>query len=845
MKSLFVIFLGSILTCTLSFATNLNVVPKPQSVVMLDGKVDVSQSITINSDKQITNSIITDQIIDEFELVFGDISKKGQLNINLKIFDEIEDLSNYFKLNENKDLNKLNDEGYLLKISDEGIDIAAKTEKGIFYGVQTLKQILRSNKEFMQIPYCLVIDYPNLWFRSISDDISRGPIPTMDFLKYQIRRASELKYNHWMHYVEHVVKTKKHGAFAPSDGSLTIAEIKELSEYAKKYYITFFGNFQSFGHFRAINSYPQYQHLIEMETILSPTLDESYKFLEEIYDELIPAFDAPFFAINCDETFDLGKSMSKNLVDSIGIAQVFTDHISRIKKIVDKHNVKTIIWADEPLKYPEILDDLPKDIILGTWIYDAKDNFDEYIEPIKARGYQFMFAPGVLNSTRVMPNFHNSTTNIRNFNRDGFNAGAMGMLNCVWDDGGHSLFNRDWYGVAYGGEQSWNYNEETIEEFNNRFNLGIYGDKTNALTNSIYKLLELANFAPTDNMNKKIVWTNTIPNRFEKISIALDDWDVIKEICNESAELLVDKENLLYEDDYLVYKYTAELYEFVADLRLNIVTAADSYRDAMLTQNDKILCRKNLMKAQTAIDELLIKQNKIYYDYKHLWLIENRTYALDRVTDKMEAQYSQLKKLSNRLLESLKDFDKGLYLKPPNDVGLEVNKITGQYFRGWLMMNPLPYEENADADYLSEIGGELEAKPKVTNEFYYKSKKYRWKRVYSKYLDKVDLKELFPEENQNCVVYAFAELSVKKDMNLTASIGVNDRAEVILNGEKVLILNEKRDLIPDEINFEIKLKEGKNYLMLKIPQTDGNWEFTFKLSDAQFKGHKNRYRIAN
>ena len=93
-----------------------------------------------------------------------------------------------------------------------------------------------------------------------------------------------------------------------------------------------------------------------METILSPTLDESYQFLEEVYDELIPAFDAPFFAINCDETFDLGKAESKKLVDSIGIAKVFTNHITRIKKIVDKHNLKTIVWADEPLNYPEILE---------------------------------------------------------------------------------------------------------------------------------------------------------------------------------------------------------------------------------------------------------------------------------------------------------------------------------------------------------------------------------------------------------------------------------------------------------------------------------------------------------
>ncbi|MCB0751544.1 MAG: hypothetical protein KDC52_08730, partial [Ignavibacteriae bacterium] len=357
----------------------------------------------------------------------------------------------------------------------------------------------------------------------------------------------------------------------------------------------------------------------------------------------------------------------------------------RIKKLVDKHNVKTLVWADEPLKYPEILDALPKDIILGTWTYDALDNFDEFINPIKERGFEFMVCPGVLNSTRVMPNFHTALKNIRNFDRDAIKAGAIGMLNCVWDDGGFALFNRDWYGVAYGAEQSWNNNEEKVEDFNTRLNLGVYGDKFNSLTDAIFKLLELAELPPTDNMNEKILWTNTIPERFNQLSISVNDWDEIKKISQEANSLILGRANSLYDDDFEVYLFTAELYEFIADLRINIVEAADSYREAMLNQNDRIISRKYLLNAANNIDELLIRQNKILYDYKRFWLLENKTYALDRVTDKMEDQYSKLEKLSNRLLESLHDFDKRLYLKPPDDIGLDIKKISGQYFRGWLV----------------------------------------------------------------------------------------------------------------------------------------------------------------
>ncbi len=87
------------------------------------------------------------------------------------------------------------------------------------------------------------------------------------------------------------------------------------------------------------------------------------------------------------------------------------------------------------------------------------------ILPIKNEGYEFTVSPGILNSYSTMPDYSVTITNIKNFVRDGVKYNSMGMVLTVWDDGGSAFFSRDWYGVAYGAEHSWNPNEANISNF--------------------------------------------------------------------------------------------------------------------------------------------------------------------------------------------------------------------------------------------------------------------------------------------------------------------------------------------------------------------------------------------
>src|SRR5882757_9173627 len=72
---------------------------------------------------------------------------------------------------------KIGKEGYLLIFNEKQRIIAANTETGLFYGLQTLKQLIRANwKQAL-----LIADYPSFEHRAVYDDISRGPISTVTY----------------------------------------------------------------------------------------------------------------------------------------------------------------------------------------------------------------------------------------------------------------------------------------------------------------------------------------------------------------------------------------------------------------------------------------------------------------------------------------------------------------------------------------------------------------------------------------------------------------------------------------------------------------------------------------
>ena len=718
--------------------------------------------------------------------------------------------------------------------------------------MQTFKQLLRAHATLGFIPALSITDWPTLPFRGVMDDISRGPVPTLDYMKHQIRRLSELKFNHLSYYSEHIIKTASHPEFAPPDGAISIQEWREVSEYAQQHHIQLIGNFQSFGHFSKILSHPKFRPLGEADRMLSPVLPESREFLEAILDEVVPAFNAPYFNINSDETYDLGRDYSKQSVEEVGKGTTYAKHIQWLHGQLKKQGVRMMLWADIVTQHPESLDLIPGDTIMLPWNYDAEADFAGMIKPLQEAKYDVIVTPGILNSYRIMPHFEQTRQNLHKFIRAGARHDVMGSLTTVWDDGDMALFTHDWYGLAFAADQSWNPTPAIDKtDFERRLLRGVYGTDNTNFIQGLDQLALLRPLKPIDGYRDSILWRNTVPARGKTARVDLSDWQAALDISQQATAFLTATPLTFYPEDAEVFAYTASLFETLAKTRLWLFNAAANYSAASRNQlSDRSRARKDLVFATENLNSVAGAWRNLHDRYEILWLEENRSYSLDNVLDKYKTHIQSWQDAHSRTKQALRDFDMGQMLPAPTNVRLAVESLSGQYFRGWLEIGDFPVAGSTQAldfDFLAEGGSEGKsensARPKVTESVTAMNRKYQWHRIISDSPDIVDLMQLNPNARSQTVNYEFAELTSPDDRLVKAAIGSTGSIKIILNGKAVYQHEGERPLIIDEDSVLFSLKTGKNYIMVKTIYQGGEWKFSFNLPNSRISNHKNRYRI--
>jgi len=370
----------------------------------------------------------------------------------------------------------IGDQGYLLFSDKTHLIVAANTGQGLFYGVQTLRQLLHEDGGRLICPAVSIRDWPSMEWRGVQDDISRGPIPTEDFMKRQIRTLAAYKVNLFALYMEHVFDFSSQPLVSPREAALTPQEIKALVVYAKNLYVTILPEQQTFGHLHHMLKYEIYADVAERPHghVLTPTKERSYELIKAMYADLVPLFPGPSLHVGGDETFELGHGQTAARANEVGLGRVYLEHIQKVSGILEPYHKQLMFWGDIAVKYPQLLSILPKDMIAVPWDYDAKPSYERIIKPYRDAGLRVVVAPGANNWNQVWPDLDVAFVNIRNFVRDGQQLGAMGMLNTTWNDDGESIYGMAWPALVFGAAAGWQEGESDIDRFKNDYDWAFY-----------------------------------------------------------------------------------------------------------------------------------------------------------------------------------------------------------------------------------------------------------------------------------------------------------------------------------------------------------------------------------
>ncbi|WP_260705024.1 beta-N-acetylhexosaminidase [Edaphobacter flagellatus] len=376
-------------------------------------------------------------------------------------------------------------EGYAIIPDGKGLAITAASDAGIFYAIQTVKQMFLGNGTNAVLRTATIRDWPAMRYRGLSDDLSRGPVPTFEFQKKQIRVLAAYKLNIYSPYFEHTMQYTGHPLMAPPGGTLTQAQARELVAYAAKYHITIIPEQEAFGHLHYLLDWEKYSPIAETPHghVLAPAQPEAQKLTHDMFNELAQIFPGPFLHLGADETVELGKGQTKAAVDSQGLGQVYLDFLEKIVADLKPLNRKLLFWGDIAYKEPDLLKQVPPSFKQATiavpWEYNPQPKgFTRYIKPFTDAGFETWVAPGINNWSRVYPNWNNGLANIQQFTLDGQKLGATGQLNTIWDDDGEALSNANWYGILFGAEAAWHQGEASIPTFQSSFGENFHGDTT-------------------------------------------------------------------------------------------------------------------------------------------------------------------------------------------------------------------------------------------------------------------------------------------------------------------------------------------------------------------------------
>lgn len=384
-------------------------------------------------------------------------------------------------------------EGYVLVATPTRVQVIAATPAGVFYGVQTLKQLVQGEGATARLQTAVVRDWPALRYRGWQDDLSRGPVPTLEFQKRQIRTLAAYKLNVFSPYFEHTLAYSKHPLLAPPGGALTPEQVRELVDYARQYHVDVIPEQEAFGHLHHVLKWETYAPLAETPHghVLAPGQPGSLELIRDWFGELATRFPSRFVHLGADETFELGRGQTAERVRTEGIGPVYLGFLSRIVEMLRPSGKRFLFWGDVAMNHPELVKTLPKDLVAVAWSYGARDSFPQYLRPYAEAGLETWVAPGVSSWNRVYPNSNVALVNIRNFVRDGQRFGSTGMLNTSWDDDGEAaLFHQLWYGLLFGAAAAWQPGESSIERFQQSYGRVFHGDTTGRVDAAQRKLMQ-------------------------------------------------------------------------------------------------------------------------------------------------------------------------------------------------------------------------------------------------------------------------------------------------------------------------------------------------------------------
>ncbi len=349
-------------------------------------------------------------------------------------------------------------EAYRLTINRQGVEITGSSSAAIYYGIQTLLQLVEGSDKSATFPEVQIYDWPALAYRGTLVDVgSEGPMCTVAQIEQQLNFMARWKANQYFLYSEANIELAGYPLLNPQ-ARFTKGQIRQIIAYARERHIDVVPAVEFYGHLHDLFRIEKYSDLADFPHggEFNPSNPKVQALVKDWVSQLAELFPSPFVDIGFDETWSIQKAAEHAGSEATPV-QLFVKQLATVTSLFQARSKHVMAYADIMVKFPDIISKLPPGIIALPWYYDPSPDpeYKRWLAPLAKSHVPMIVTSGVSSWDTVAPNFDKTFANVDTLLAAGRKDHTLGLLNSVWTDDGQMLIQMSWPGMAYGAIASW------------------------------------------------------------------------------------------------------------------------------------------------------------------------------------------------------------------------------------------------------------------------------------------------------------------------------------------------------------------------------------------------------
>ncbi|WP_289007363.1 glycoside hydrolase family 20 zincin-like fold domain-containing protein [uncultured Parabacteroides sp.] len=383
-------------------------------------------------------------------------------------------------------------EGYVLEISDKGVIVTSRDNAGLFYGAQTLEQLLEDSRDFKkEIPSMKITDYPAIAYRAVHLD-TKHHLDRMEYYYRMVDKLARYKVNAIIWELEDKLRfTRRPEAGAPN--AISKQEMQALCRYAKERNVEISPLVQGLGHAGFILKHHwELRENPASDWEFCPSDPRTYEVQFDLYLDALEAMPyGRYLHVGGDEITAIGiddrcKATGKSAFE---LQMVW---LKKVCQFAVDHGRIPIFWDDMPLKYADLwelalsdkteeevakewntekldkaIDLFPKECVYMRWKYEdaTAPAHRKLLKWYSDKGLKVMGATAAsAGDSPFLPRNNTRAGYVKGFSQLVAENHLEGILATAWDDGSPHL-ETVWRGYIAQGEFGWNPTARDIETF--------------------------------------------------------------------------------------------------------------------------------------------------------------------------------------------------------------------------------------------------------------------------------------------------------------------------------------------------------------------------------------------